>query len=624
MDACTFLRLLLDEAPVAAFEEQVQRGRDAGLDPTAQERLQEASYLAIQLQLVLRERRRREVELAALYATAGDLTSIRDPQRVLQAIARRARQLLDADTAYLTLIDEERGDTYMRVTEGMVTADFARLRLPLGVGLGGLVAQTATPYYTADYLEDERFRHAQPIDHAVDGEHLRAILGVPLIAGDKVIGVLFAANRHPGPFSPDEVTLLRSLAAHAAIAIENARLFDRAHRALEELEATTAVVRAHSDAVERAAEAHERMTNVVLQGGRLDDLVAVVGELLGGTVVVVGPDGRLLAGRGDIREDTLAEEVGAALSAGRTVDLGSGDGAWAVPVGTAADPLGALLLRGRAELSDADRRTFERAAQATAFLLLTERSVAEAERRVRGELLDDLLAPSGRDAEAIERRARVMGVDLASDHLVLALSAAGADRHALRAAAGHQADRWRGLAGERDGAVVLLLPVGDPSPAEAVHAELSSALGVPVTCGVARATEASGLPGAFDEAERCRRTLIALGRGGGLATAPDLGVFALLFNQSGREDLDRFVTGALGPVLAYDEERGSELTRTLEAYFEAGGNLTRAAQRLHVHVNTLYQRCERISSLLGVDWQDPAEALRIHLALQVRRLQVAV
>jgi K+-sensing histidine kinase KdpD len=122
VDAHTILRLLLDEAPAELIATRLHRDPADGRSAAELAAAQDTHDLALELRAVLRQRRRRESELAALYATAGDLISIRAPQRVLQAIARRARQLLDADTAHLTLIDEERGDTYMRVTEGMVTA----------------------------------------------------------------------------------------------------------------------------------------------------------------------------------------------------------------------------------------------------------------------------------------------------------------------------------------------------------------------------------------------------------------------------------------------------------------------------------------------------------------------
>lgn len=63
-------------------------------------------------------------------------------------IVHRARRLLATDTAYLTLHDPARGDTYMRVTDGSISAKFRALRLAMGAGLGGLVAQTAVPYST--------------------------------------------------------------------------------------------------------------------------------------------------------------------------------------------------------------------------------------------------------------------------------------------------------------------------------------------------------------------------------------------------------------------------------------------------------------------------------------------
>jgi sugar diacid utilization regulator len=628
MDTRTILRLLLNEEPVEALEQLVQDARAGGADAARLEELQETSYLALQLRTVLRERRRRESELAALYATAGDLISIRAPQRVLQAIARRARELLDADTAYLTLIDEERGDTFMRVTDGMVTPDFGRVRIPLGVGLGGLVAQTATPYFTSDYLNDPRFEHAGTIDDVVDAEDLRAILGVPLKLGDRVIGVLFAANRHRRPFTPDEVNLLASLAAHAAIAIENARLFDQAHLALEELAATTAVVRAHSEAVERAATAHERLTNIVLQGGSLDDVTGAVAEVLGGTVTVLDPGGRRIAGAeldgGDA--DAAAEAALArAWELGRTVgDELAGDPGWVTPVAAGADPLGALVLRGRDTLDDADLRTFERAAQSIALLLLHERATTEAELRLRGELLDDLLSPHDRDPEATARRTRVLGLNLEAPHVVLVASATGCERRQLLAVAARLADVRGGLAGERHGAVTILLPEPDEEVADVVARGLAAPLGHLVTCGVATTTDPGQLPSAYEEADRCRRALLALDREGGVSSAADLGVFALLFNPLGRDELERFVTATLGPVLRYDEARGADLATTLEAYFDAGGNLTRAADALHVHVNTLYQRCDRISALLSPDWREPREALQVQLALRIRRLQAAL
>ena len=76
----------------------------------------------------------------------------------------------------------------------------------------------------------------------------------------------------------------------------------------------------------------------------------------------------------------------------------------------------------------------------------------------------------------------------------------------------------------------------------------------------------------------------------------------------------------LGPVMAYDDARGTDLVGTLEAYFAAGSSPRHTATPLHVHVNTVAQRLERIAALLGPSWHQPDRVLEIQLALRLRRL----
>lgn len=212
MDPLAYPRLLAADAELPAFDEPIRLARASGADTAA---LEQARTLALDIRATLQSRRRREAELAALYDTAGDLSALHDVDAVLHSIVRRAGTLLAADVSYLTLNDTERGDTYMRVTDGSVTARFQRLRLPMGAGLGGLVAHCSAPYATANYFTDPRFRQTEDISGAVVDEGLVSILGVPLLRGTTVTGVLFAANRTQRPFSREEVALLGSLAAHA-------------------------------------------------------------------------------------------------------------------------------------------------------------------------------------------------------------------------------------------------------------------------------------------------------------------------------------------------------------------------------------------------------------------------
>lgn len=613
-----FLDLLEREAAVVEFERPGVEARAAGAPPEVLDALDAARAVALRVRALLERRRGREAELSALVETVADLASLHDLDAVLEAIVRRARKQLTADVTYMTLHDEERGDTCMRVTDGSVSAKFQHLRLPMGYGLGGLVAQTATPYLTASYPEDNRFRHTGEIDAAVAEEGIVAILGVPMRLGNRIVGVLFAANRSARPFSREQATLLSSLAAHAAVGIDNARLLAETRAALAELSTANRLIREHSDAVERAAEAHDRMAELVLRGGDVTDLAATLAELLAGAFAVLDVDGRVLAGFGDIGpEAAMADAAASARASGRTVRRGD---LWATTVSTGGESLCALVLRPVGEPAEADLRILERAAVVTALLLLSRRSLAEAERRVRGELLDDLVSRPLDDPGIARERARRIGVDLDAAHVALVLLGP-AERRITAWAAGYAAHRG-GLAAYRDGCGVLLVPGTDPaSAAERVAREAGAAVGVPVTVGAAGPVHGpAAMAPAYAEARRCAAALVALGRAGAGAGRAELGFVGVLLGSDG-DDIDAYVRRVLGPVLDYDARRGTVLRQTLEQYFAAGTGLARAAAMLHVHVNTVAQRLERLGSLLGPGWQQPERALELQLALKLHRLR---
>ncbi len=614
-----FLELLAREAAPVEFEGPLLAARAAGADAEQVQDLERAKLLALQVRTVLEARRRRETELSALYETASDLAGLTDVDAVLEAIVHRARQLLHSDVAYLSLNDDERGDTYMRVTEGVLAQSFREVRLPMGAGLGGLVAQTATPYSTADYFADERFRHTGSIDTAVADEGLTSILGVPLRLGQQVIGVLYAANRTVRPFGREDVALLVSLAAHAAVAIDNARLLSETQLALSELENTSELLKAHTDNVERAADAHDRLTWVVLHGGGVDDVVREVREVLGSEVVVVDPAGTVIASTDPAAAPTEQELATAegALSTSRTVE---GPGVVAAPVLAGADQLAVLMLRRDGGLEQGDQRILERSALVTALLLLFRRSVAEAEGRVRGELLEDLLTGADRDPDALRERARLLGADLQQPQAVIVARLAG-DRARVGQAAAYTAAVNQGFAAVRRGHLVLLLPGRAPREAAALVDEgLRHTIGAPLTAGVAGpVTGPEEITAGYHEALRCLEALEALDRHGEIASTEELGFVGLLL-ASGHGDAERYVASVLGRVRDYDRSRRTKLVETLEAYFRAGGNLTRTAVELHVHVNTVTQRLDRISHLLGDGWQEPEGQLELQLALRLNKL----
>jgi len=635
------LELFAAGAPAEDLGAVAVEARRSGATAQDLAEVEQATEAALRVQSTLRQHRRREAELTALFDTAGDLASLRDLDAVLHSIVRRARMLLGTDTAYLTLSDEEAGDTYMRVTDGSVSELFQNLRLQLGEGLGGLVAQTARPYASPDYRTDDRFVHTGSIDAGVLDEGLVAILGVPLLlgsgSGGQVIGALFAADRTPRTFAPDEVALLCSLADHAAIAIDTAKAMADARTALAELAEANTVIREHSAAMQRAAESHDRLTDLVLRGGDVSDVAAAVAGLLKGDVAVHDGSGWPLTAVGEhggaptrgMPDAGAAEEaaalVAAAESSRATAHAVFRDGRWVCAVLAGHELLGCLVLYGRPELDDPDRRLFERSSVVTSLLLLLRRSVAETENRVRGDLVTDLLTAPDRDPAGLVARGRRLGIDLDRPHVLLVARADDPARGRLADAAVRYLFGNGGISAEHEGAVVLLLPCDGTGPGAAARAaagQLGQLTGVPVTvAGAGPAAGPRALADAHAEGLRCLRALRVLGRTGHGASVAELGFLGVLLGDG--HDVDGFVTAVLGPLLEYDARRGTQLVRTLRAYFDRGGSLTRAKEELHVHVNTVVQRLDRVQALLGPDWNSPERALELQLALRLHLLSGA-
>lgn len=548
-----YLELLADDCPAADLEALLDEALgDDAVDPEAVRRLHGLATRAAELRA---RGRRRENELSALFDTVSDLAALKDLDDVLEAIVRRARTLLACDVSYLSLNDDEAGETYMRITQGIHSEEFRKVRLGFGEGLGGLVAQTARPYATADYFQDDRFNHTRTIDSAVGGEELTAILGVPLLLGRTVIGVLYAANHDARPFPREDVDLLTSFAAHAAVALDNARRIEQTHAAVVELERTSALLRHNVENVQRAADAHDRLAGVVLQGGSLQDVATELRDVLQSHVHIVDSRGTTLA----VSEpDEVLGEAELALVSQALEDNTAHvqDGVSIATVWAAGAPMAAVLLR--AEVDDTGRRILERAASTAALLMVVQRRAAESQIRLRNDLLLDIVVGRA-GAGSLTARASLLGSDLSRPHVMLVI----------------------------DGA--------DPQLVQEVGA----------------------LRSAYREAVRCLDALLALGRRGDVADASTLGFVGLLL---GRGDPGEHVRRRLGPVIDYDQARGTSLVETLEAWLAEDRHLTRAGDRLHVHPNTVTQRLDRIGHLLGAGWQEPQRLLELGLALQLRRV----
>jgi len=145
------------------------------------------------------------------------LMSVTDLDALLRLIAEATTHLLDAERATIFLVDRDRGELWSKVALG---AD--EIRSPIGVGISGQVAATGRVINIPDAYADPRFN---PEFDRRSGFHTRNLLTFPMTGHDGlVLGVFQAVNKRGGAFTADDEATLSSLAASAAVAVENAQL----------------------------------------------------------------------------------------------------------------------------------------------------------------------------------------------------------------------------------------------------------------------------------------------------------------------------------------------------------------------------------------------------------------
>lgn len=612
------LELLAAEAPPTEIEELLRRARAGGAGAGVIPQLERAERMALQVHTLFSRRQQREAELSALVDTARDLTLPYDLDALLETITRRTRTLLGLDMSYISFRDA--GDSFVRTADGHASALTVGFRVPNSYGLGDEAIKKSVPIWTPDYLSDERVRHTGVLDEVVRAEGLRAIIATPLKFGEDVFGVLYAADRNVRHFTIGDVSLMSSLGDMAAVAIEKTRTLERSHADVASLKSGSSWAESQLIGFRRLSELHIRLVDHALAGGSLNALVSEVAEALRGAVLVRDMEHRPLSGSGTIPAADDAEVLGACRTASaRRMPIAFGTGTWVVPVTAGNEELAVLLLHPHEPLDDVGEPLLRLAAQSIAVLLQVQRGEAAAASPFRDELFEDLLVAPHRPAKQFIQRARRLSIDLERPHVVVVIRPEGGAQGRAASWAAAYARRMDGLRSIQNGCIALLLPAADSSAsAGAVSAELTPLLGHPVTVGAAGPVSSPDLiQQAHQEALRCLDALVSLDNVGAHASPEDLGFLGVLLSDN--HDAASFISATIGPILDYDAQRTTELTRTLDEYFAAGGSPTYAAEALHVHPNTVSRRLERITELLGADWLKPERALEVQVALRLHR-----
>ncbi|NRF90906.1 SpoIIE family protein phosphatase [Paenibacillus frigoriresistens] len=199
--------------------------------------------LAVVVVWQLSERKRRSVELELqrtmqLFDVSLEVNSTIRKQDLLVKIMETSSRIMNAEASSVILVDEEKGELFFDLALGEKGDEVREIRLKIGEGIAGWVAQTGESVKVDDAGQDDRWssKVAKRVDYPT-----RSLLCVPLVSKGKIIGVLQVLNKRDGAhFTDRDLQLLESIASPTAVSLENAMLYEALEKSIHALKTTTA------------------------------------------------------------------------------------------------------------------------------------------------------------------------------------------------------------------------------------------------------------------------------------------------------------------------------------------------------------------------------------------------
>ncbi|WP_248930620.1 helix-turn-helix domain-containing protein [Paenibacillus hamazuiensis] len=578
----------------------------------------------------------RDMELEKMIEGIRMLTSTLDLNELLQTIIRSAITVISAgDAGIFRLFDRQ---SSLLVPLALIGFDdsFARYKTKKGEAISGKVFADGIPriYQSKqEMLRDYTNISEENIDYVKNEKKANALMSVPVSLGETRIGTLtilqFSKKRN---FTNRDLQLLQGFASQVAIAIHNAKLYEETSLRLKQVTELSTKLEENNRLLQKRIHVHDTLTQLSLKNKGIKNLVNEINRILGMPVSYVDClDNEIYTGpqsKNKISFAAISEMFENRQKAPMSVSWFNQDYfVYPITIGTVL--LGCIIVTASHPLTPMDTITVEQSGSVLTLEIIKKFSITELYYKKTKEYFQQIL--DMQDREQIISKGRQFHFTFYSYTFVVLCEIPGlfepyeveAKIQRLIAKFDKELANISKLVFGDHNKVTLLISVNDIAEIEkaihqmkAVIKEWESGDNHLLRGGIGTAyKEPEDIIKSNSEANKT--VAFATNRNKfGLMRYEEISLNRFFLNQPIQE-IEKYIEEILAPLRS-DKIQNKDLEKTLMVYISSNKSAVESAKKLHIHINSLYQRLKKIEELLNLRFDDPEDMLKIQLACHLK------
>ncbi|MGE6368728.1 helix-turn-helix domain-containing protein [Planococcus kocurii] len=539
--------------------------------------------------------------------------------------------ITNADYGTLWLYDETKKKIVCKASQGYRYEEIRHMEFELGEGPVGHAFEVGTPVLITN-PSDLKFGEVKHISkenkqrwgrRVEDITNIRSVIAYPIVVEDRIECVMYLGQMHSEHVLTDrDLWLLQIFTTQVGIAIRNAKQF--------------ANIRELNDALVQRDVIHARLTDLSVRNMGTEKMVEELSQMAGQSLVFI---------------DLLMNEMIPAMailptglsfshllqiiqkeSQAKSIELNTKEGDVVYPIRSGSVVLGCLIAKSPQTLTRLGEVALEQGSAVLALERVQKQNVLAFYYKNQQQLFDELLYTN--DPELLNEKAEALGIRNSEGFVVAMLQVTGcSDPQELEAHIFRLIAELRSAAGALvqtvfgwQNKVILLAGVTGTVELGFFERQLDEMLvyradgrnDYVLHGGIGSLISSySDIERSYREAEIALTNPLAGKVNHKLVRYTDIGI-SRLFTSRNTEEVSKFLSDVFQPLREIDRS-GGMLEQTLLVYFEKNRSAGEAAEILHIHINTLYQRLKKIEEVLGLSLKNADDVLQLQLACYLRQ-----